>query len=449
MSRMWFAALLLPAIVQAQSIEQQYRAPADRLIQAATADSFAFARLTEMVDRFGPRLSGSANLERAIDWVIAEMKKDGLQNVRGEPVMVPHWVRGRESLELLSPRGDTLELLGLGGSVGTPTAGIEADLLVVSSFDELKRRAADARGKIVLFDVPFTTYGQTVQTRTNAAVEAAKAGAVAALIRSVTPYSMKTPHTGTMSYDSAVVKIPAAAITVEDAMMLHRMQKRGEKLRLRLKMEARTLPDAQSRNVMGEIVGSQFPDQVVVLGGHIDSWDVGQGAMDDAGGVVAAWEAVRLMQKLGLKPKRTVRVVGWTNEENGLRGGNGYRDAHRNEVDKHIFAIESDAGVFKPQGFGFTGSDSAFAIVQQVGKLLEKIGAGTIVRGGGGADIGPIMALGVPGAGLNVDGTKYFWYHHTDADTIDKLDAHEVNLCIAALAVLAYVIADLPEPLPR
>jgi len=449
MSRIWVAALLLPALVQAQSIEQQYRETADRLIQAATADSFAFQRLTTMVDKFPARLSGSANLERAHDWILAEMKKDGLQNVRAEPVMVPHWVRGRESLALLSPQADTLQLLGLGGSVGTPANGIEAELLVVSGFDDLRRRAADAKGKIVLFDVPFTTYGQTVQTRTNAAVEAAKAGAVAALIRSVTPFSMKTPHTGTMSYDSAVQKIPAAAITVEDAMMLHRMQQRGEKLRLRLRMEARTLPDAQSRNVMAEVVGREFPDQVVVLGGHTDSWDVGQGAMDDGGGVVAAWEAVRLIQKLGLKPRRTIRVVGWTNEENGLRGGNAYRDAHRSEIDKHVFAIESDAGVFKPLGFGVTASDSAFAIVQQIGKLLDKIGAGQINRGGGGADIGPIMALGVPGAGLNVDGTKYFWYHHTDADTIDKLDAHEFNLCVAAMAILAYVIADLPEPLPR
>lgn len=449
MSRIWVAALLLPALVQAQSIEHQYRQTADRLIQAATADSFAYQRLTYMVDQFPARLSGSANLERAHDWMIAEMRKDGLQNVRGEPVMVPHWVRGRESLELLSPQGDTLQLLGLGGSVGTPADGIEADVLVVSSFDELKQRAADARGKIVLFDVPFTTYGQTVQTRVNAAVEAAKAGAVAALIRSVTPFSMKTPHTGTMSYDNAVTKIPAAAITVEDAMMLHRMQQRGEKLRVRLKMEARTLADAPSRNVVAEIVGREFPDQVVVFGGHTDSWDVGQGAMDDAGGVVAAWEAVRLMHKLGLRPRRTVRLVGWTNEENGLQGGNGYRDTHRSEIDKHVFAIESDAGVFKPLGFGVTASDSAFAIVKQIGKLLDKIGAGEITRGGGGADIGPIMALGVPGAGLNVDGTKYFWYHHTDADTIDKLDPHEVNLCIAAMAILAYVIADLPEPLPR
>ncbi|MGH8436721.1 MAG: M28 family metallopeptidase [Pseudomonas sp.] len=444
-----FGLPLAAAAQQPANIAAQYSAAADRLINAALADSAAYKRLGDLVDRFGHRFSGSESLERAIDWIIAEMRKDGLQNVRGEPVMVPRWVRGRESVELIAPRPDTLAMLGLGGSIGTPPAGIEAEVMVVSSFDELTRRAGEARGKIVLFDVPFTNYGQTVVYRTNGAVAAAQAGAVASLIRSVASSSMKSPHTGAMRYDSTVPRIPHAALSVEDAMMIRRMVERGEKVRVRIKMEARTLPDVQSRNVMGEVTGRERSDEVVVLGGHIDSWDVGQGAMDDGGGVVAAWEAVRLIQKLGLRPRRTIRAVGWTNEENGLRGGNEYRDAHRREVDKHVLAIESDAGVFKPQGFGFTGSDQAFAIVQQVGRLLERIGAGAITRGGGGADIGPIMQLGVPGLGLNVDGTRYFWFHHSEADTLDKLDPHEVALCVAAMAVMAYVIADLPEPLPR
>jgi carboxypeptidase Q len=446
-------AAALPFELAAQqaplNIAAQYRPAADRLIQAALADSAAYGRLGELVDRFGHRFSGSESLERAIDWIITEMKEDGLQNVRGEPVMVPRWVRGRESVELIAPRPDTLSMLGLGGSIGTPPGGIEGEVMVVGSFDELTRRAAEARGKIVLFDVPFTSYGETVVYRANGAIAAAQAGAVASLIRSVASYSMKSPHTGAMRYDSTVRRIPHAALSVEDALLIRRLVERGEKVRVRIKMEARTLPDVQSRNVMGEVVGRERPDEVVVLGGHIDSWDVGQGAMDDGGGVVAAWEAVRLIQKLGLKPRRTIRVVGWTNEENGTRGGNGYRDAHRNQIDKHVLAIESDGGVFKPQGFGFTGSDQAFATVQQVGALLERIGAGTITRGGGGADIGPTMQLGVPGMGLNVDGTRYFWFHHSEADTLDKLDPHEVGLCVAAMAVMAYVIADLPEPLPR
>jgi carboxypeptidase Q len=430
-------------------IAAEYRAVADRIIDAALADSSAFARLTELVDRFGPRLSGSATLERAIDWILDEMRRDGLANVRGEPVMVPHWVRGAESATLVAPIERALPMLGLGGSVGTPADGITAEVMVVGSFDELERRAAEARGRIVLFDVPFTTYGETVQYRVNGAIAAARAGAVASLIRSVTPYSMQTPHTGTMSYEDGVPRIPHAALTVEDAMLLRRMTERGERPVVRLRMEARTLPDAESRNVVAELRGRERPDEVIVLGGHIDSWDVGQGAMDDAGGSVAAWEAVRLLQRLGLQPRRTIRVVLWTNEENGLRGANAYRDRYRDQLDSHILAVESDAGVFKPHGFGFTGSDAAYAIMQQVGSLLDRIDAGEMRRGGGGADIGPIMQLGVPGAGLNVDETRYFWYHHTDADTIDKLDAREFNECVAAMAVLAYVIAELPERLPR
>ncbi len=437
-----------PAPAQAGPVAAAYRRQADSLIDAALADSAAYRRLTVLVDRFGHRFSGSRSLEDAIDWILAEMRRDGLENVRGEPVMVPRWVRGAESAELVAPRRQALPVLGLGGSVATPPGGITAEVLVVGSFDELTRRAAEARGKIVLFDVPFTTYGATVAYRTGGAIAAARAGAVASLIRSVTPYSQQTPHTGSMRYDTAVRRIPHAAITVEDAMLLHRMQDRGERPRVKLVMSAQTLPDAPSRNVVAEIRGRERPDEVVVLGGHIDSWDVGQGAMDDAGGSVAAWEAVRLMQRLGLRPRRTVRVVMWTNEENGLRGGNAYRDAHRAEIPNHVLAMESDGGVFKPEGFGFSGTDSAFAIVKQVGSLLERIGAGSITRGGGGADIGPIMALGVPGAGLNVDETRYFWYHHTDADTIDKLDPRELAECIATLAVMAYVVADMPERLP-
>lgn len=457
--RLTLAVLLItksPPLLQAQgavadsgAIAARYRAVADRLIDGALADSAAYARLALLTDRFGPRFSGTPALERAIDWLLGEMRTDGLQNVRAERVMVPHWVRGAESAELVLPRRQRLPMLGLGGSIGTGAKGITAEVLVVSSFDDLRSRAAQAKGRIVLFDVPFTTYGETVRYRGTGAIEAAKAGALASLVRSVTPVSLRSPHTGGMGYDSTVRRIPGAAITVEDAMMLHRMQDRGEKIEVTLRMGARTLPDAPSRNAMAEITGSERPDEVVVMGGHIDSWDVGQGAMDDGGGVVVAWEALRLMQRLGLRPRRTVRVVAWTNEENGLRGGTAYRDARGPEVAKHVLAIESDGGVFAPSGFGFTGSDSAFAIVREAGSLLRRIGAGTVSRGGGGADIGPLMAQGVPGMGLNVDGTRYFWYHHTDADTMDKLDPREMALCVAAMAVMSYVIADLPEPLPR
>jgi carboxypeptidase Q len=337
--------------------------------------------------------------------------------------------------------------------VGTPPQGVTAEVLVVTSSDDLTRRAAEARGRIVLFDVPFTTYDETVRYRRDGASAAAKVGAVASLIRSVTPHSLQTPHTGSMVYDSTVARrIPHAALTVEDAMLLHRLQDAGEHPVVTLTMGARTLPDAPSRNVVAEVVGAERPDEVVVLGGHIDSWDVGQGAMDDGGGSVAAWEAVRLINQLGLKPRRTVRVVLWTNEENGLRGGRGYRDAHAAHAAhaaKHVLAIESDGGVFRPTGFGYVGSDSGLAVARQVGALLKRIGADSVAMGEGGADISPLTDLGVPGMGLEVDGTRYFWYHHTDADMLDKLDPADVARCVATMAVMAYVVADMPDPLPR
>ena len=442
-------ALALVAQRDSAALVTRYRQAADKIIAAAIADSGAYRRLAELTDRFGHRFSGSESLERAIDWVLEEMRRDGLANVRGEPVTVPRWVRGAESAELVSPIKRPLTMLGLGGSIATPPNGITAEVLVVSTFEELDRRGAEAKGRIVLLDAPFTTYGQTVQYRRNSAVAAARHGAVASLIRSITPYSMQTPHTGSMAYDSLIARIPAAAITIEDALLLRRMQDRGQKPVVKLQMAAQMLPPGTSRNVVAELVGREKPDEIVVLGGHIDSWDVGTGAMDDGGGSVVTWEAVRLLSRLGLRPKRTLRVVLWTNEENGLAGANAYRDAHQHELDRHVLAIESDAGVFSPRGFGFNGSDSAYRIMQWAGSLLSPIGSDSVLRGGGGADIGPLIQRGVPGAGLLVDGTRYFWYHHTEADTIDKLDPAEMARCVATLAVMIYVVGDLDYRLPR
>jgi carboxypeptidase Q len=424
---------------------------ADSLIRAATRDSAAYRRLGELVDGFGHRLSGSPSLEAAIDWVLAEMRRDGLENVRGEPVMVANWVRGKESVELLSPRRTRLRMLGLGGSIGTRDEGITAPVLVVSSFDELTRRRGEARGRIVLFDAPFTTYPETRHYRTDGATAAARAGALAVLIRSVAPFSIRSPHTGQVSYDPDVPLIPAAALSVEDAMMLHRMADRGDSVVVTLRMEARQLPDAPSRNVVAEVVGREKPDEVVVLGGHIDSWDVGQGAMDDGGGSVAAWEAVRVMKALGLRPRRTVRVVLWTNEEHGVQGGAAYLARHRDAVSRHVLAMESDGGVFQPRGVMFAGTEAAGRVVRQVAELLKPIGADkvTMVKESPEADIGPLVELGVPGIGLDVEASRYFWYHHTDGDTLDKLDPAEMGRCVALMAVMAYVVADLPEPLPR
>jgi carboxypeptidase Q len=443
------ALLLLAAPLDAQpadAIPAKYREIANRIIAAAQADSAgAWNRIAELTDTFGHRLSGSAALEQAIDWTVATMQRDGLDNVRKEPVMVPHWVRGAESLELVTPRRQAMPMLGLGGSIATPPQGITADVLVVASFDELKARAAEAKGKIVLYDAEWRDYGYNGAFRRLGAIEAAKVGAVASLARAAGPYSMRTPHTGSMSYDSTVAKIPHAGVTAEDAMMMRRMIARGQRVSVTLKMSARTLPDAQSHNVMGELRGREKPNEIVVMGGHIDSWDVGQGAMDDAGGVVVAWEAIRLLKKLGLTPRRTIRAVGWTNEENGMRGGNAYRDKHAAEP--HQLAIESDGGVFAPKGFGFTGTPEARKVVEAIATLLAPVGANMIGASGGGADIGPIMATGVPGMGLEVDGSRYFWFHHTDADTPDKLDKADVQKCVAVMAIMAYIAADVEQSL--
>jgi carboxypeptidase Q len=430
-------------------IAKKHKKNADLIINRSMADSQGYNRLGEMLDTFGPRLSGSTNLEKTLEWIKSEMKKDGLDNVRGEDVMVPKWVRGMESAVMTSPWKKDLAILGLGGSVGTGPRGVSGEVFVVNSFEDLKLRAKDAKGKIVLYNVPFTTYGETVQYRYRGASEAAKVGGIASLIRSVGPYSMNTPHTGTSAYEEDVKKIPHAAITLEDAAMMGRMADRGLTIKVSLYMEAKSYEDVLSQNVMSEIIGSEYPEEIIVLGGHIDSWDAGQGAHDDGGGCVAAWQAIKLIKDLGLKPKRTIRAVMWTNEENGLRGGEAYRDAHFNNLDNYILAMESDAGVFKPSGFGFTGSDEALKILQDIGTLLKRIESGEITKGGGGADIGPIMREGVPGMGLKVDGSKYFWYHHTPADTFDKVDKDEFNRCVATMAVMAYVVADMDDRLPR
>ena len=447
-------AVATAATLSAQpTITDKQRSDAKRLIDAALADTSGYERLAELTDKFGHRLSGSKSLEDAIDWILAQMKNDGLANVRGEPIMVPHWVRGLESATLVSPRSTALHMIGLGMSVGTPATGLTAPVLVVDSFEDLQKHAAEAKGKIVLFDHPFPLdvspmegYRQAVAYRGGAPAAAAKVGAVAALIRSVSSFSIQNPHTGSTRYDTTVTKIPAAALSVEDAEMLHRMQRRGEKITINLKMSAQTLPDAPSRNVVAELRGSEKPDDVVVLGGHIDSWDVGQGAMDDGGCSVAAWEAVRLMSKLGLKPKRTVRVVLWTNEENGGRGGRGYRDAHMAELPKHSVAMECDNGVFKPTGFRFQGSAAGLELAKAVGAVA---GASHVVSGEGEADVGPILQRGVPGLALDVDDTKYFWYHHSSGDMMTVIDRKDFAQCVAMMAAMAYLIADLDVAVPR
>ena len=448
-----FSVLLLaaPSAQTRPAWLDPYRDNADRLIKAAMADQFAWDRLAELTDTHGQRISGSENLQRAIVWAVAAMKQDGLENVHTERVMVPKWVRGQESVEMIEPPHHVLPMLGLGGSVATPAGGIEAEVIVVANGEELARRSAEVKGKVVLFNVPYTNYGETVAYRSGGARMAAQHGAVASLVRSVGPMGLRTPHTGGMNYgDEPVTKIPTAAITAEDANRIQRLVNRGVRVRLRVKMEAHFEPDVESFNVVGEIRGSEKPDEIVLAGCHFDSWDPGTGASDDAVGCVVTWEAARLMKKLNIRPKRTVRIVLFTNEENGLRGGNGYRDAHAKEAANHVFAVESDSGVFKPARLGFSGPDAARAVIADIGTLLSPLGLPGIAAGGGGADIGPIATLGkVPMMAYSGDSMKYFTIHHTPADTVDRIDPEEVSLAAAVIATMVYVVADMPQTLPK
>ncbi len=338
--------------------------------------------------------------------------------------------------------------------------------MVVGSFDELHTLGREkVEGKIVLYAVEWQGYGRTVQYRARGASEAAKLGARAVLVRSATGSSLYTPHTGALRYADNAPKIPAAAVTVEDAAWMRRMSEAGKQVTVKLYMEAQQFPDADSFNVMAEIRGSEMPEEIVVMGGHYDSWDVGQGAHDDGGACMAAWQALTLLKQLGLRPRRTLRVVLWTSDENSGNGGRAYREMVGDEIGNHVAAIEMDGGGERPVGFGVSvrsnstvgrpqrgASPSAETLaavekVRQIGKLLDGIEAGQISPGGGGADIGPLMRDGVPGLGLRTVGEHYFDWHHTHADTIDKIDPQNFRKAVAMLAVMGYVLADMPERL--
>jgi len=448
------ASILLSGRAETQGARsawlEPYRETATRIMQASAADHFAWRRLAELTDTFGHRLSGSENLERAVAWAAETMRRDGLENVRTEPVMVPRWVRARESAEIVSPPKHALAMLGLGGSIATPPGGVEADVVVVSSFEELRSRGAAVRGRVVLFNAPFTTYSDSVASRTGGARAASQLGAVAVLIRAIGPPGLRTPHTGSVQYGQGIPPIPAASIATEDADRIARLTSRGMRVRVRLTMEARTEPDVESANVVGELRGRELPEEIVLLGGHFDSWDVGTGASDDAVGCIVTWEAARLLAKLGIRPRRTVRIVLWTNEENGLRGATAYAARHAAHAGNHVFALEADSGVFEPASLGFSGSAAARNIVRDIGTLLAPLGLSEIVAGGGGADIGPIAQAGnAPMMAYLGNPSRYFAIHHTHADTVERIAPEEVSKAAAAIAVMAYVIAEMPERLPR
>jgi Zn-dependent M28 family amino/carboxypeptidase len=440
------------------TIADRYREAAAKILGAARADRGAYVKLSELTDKIGHRLAGSPELDRAVAWAAQAMKDDGL-DVHTEKVMVPHWQRGAEDGALTAPIARPLTLIGLGGTVATPKGGITAPVVVVHDWKELDAKKDKIPGAIVVYDVAMpgfseehgSGYGEIVPFRSSGAARAAKLGAVAALVRSVTAHSLRTPHTGAMSYEDGVPKIPAAAITVEDAELIDRLAAKGP-VNVRLHLESQVLPDAESANVIGELRGRDKPDEVVVIGGHLDSWDVGQGAHDDGAGCVTMMQAVRMLKQLGLVPRRTIRVVLFTNEENGLRGGKGYATQHADELANHVLAVEADSGGFSPRGFSVGHKDPGAAgrvraRVADLASLVRSLGVTHIGDGHGGADISPLTPAGVPQIGLEVDNRTYFDVHHTEADTLDKVDPVQLAEDVAVIAVLAYVVADLPDRL--
>ncbi len=420
---------------------------AEKITEHAKGKTRAWERLVYMVDTFGHRLSGSKALEQAIDWAVETMKADGLDNPRREKVMVPHWVRGKESLRIVDPVARDLQILGLGMSVGTK-GKLRAELLVVDHVDQVAG-LDDVAGKIVLINQkmpPYdhekhdSGYGTAVQARTHGATEVAKKGGVAVLVRSVTAYSLSTPHTGALRYAEGVRPIPAAAVTPEAADFLARMVARG-KVKVEFSMGAKMLPDAESANAIAELTGREKPEEIVLIGGHIDSWDVGDGSTDDGAGCLMAMEAALMLQELGLVPRRTIRVVLFTNEENGLRGAKAYFEAHGHE--KHVAAIEADSGTGEPWGFSVAhGDEAAVRTVMSYAPLFRGIGADHIEPGWGGADISPLIDAGVMGIAVRPDGSHYFDLHHSPADTIDKIDPDHLQRNAAAMALLAYILAE-------
>jgi carboxypeptidase Q len=422
---------------------------ATKIIALADADTRAWDRLAYISDTFGHRLSGSKSLEQTIDWSLEVMAADGLVNVRREKVMVPHWVRGEESARILGPTPRDLPVLGLGMTVGTPKRGITAQVVVVNSLDELDTRASELAGKIVVINQAMPAYdhdrhdahyGSTVQIRAHGASRAGEHGAKAVLIRSVTATSLRTLHTGMLSYDPSKPKIPAAAITPEDAEWFARMAARGEPVEVHLKLGAKLLPDAESGNAIAEIRGREKPEEIVVIGGHIDSWDVGDGSTDDGSGCLMAMEAAAMLIELGLIPRRTIRVVLWTNEENGLRGGKAYFEAHQHET--HVAGIEADSGSGAPWGFGIGEDQAQLDALLPYAPLFEPLGAHNFVLGGGGADISPLTNAGMLGIAMRPDTSHYFDLHHSPADTIDKIAPYHLERNAAAMALMAYILAE-------
>lgn len=468
-----FCLLTLTALAQ-----QPEKRPADlyspglmaelkQLQKAALESDYAYKQTAYLCNNIGQRLSGSPQAARAVEYVADEMRRMGM-DVKLEKVMVPHWVRGAETAELVQFPGQApntvqkIVLTALGGSIATPPAGLTAEVVVVDNLDQLNALGRDRiTGKIVLFNAVFDkrlaehgyagdAYGQAVVYRGTGASAAARLGAAASLVRSVGSADFRLPHTGAMNYAADAPRIPAGAVAAEDADLIAYLSAQGA-VRMRLTLTPQTLPDAVSYNVIADLKGSENPDQIVIVSGHLDSWDLGTGAIDDASGVAASMAVLQLVKQAGLRPKRTIRVIAWMNEENGLKGARAYGEDHKSELANHIAAIEMDGGAGFPAGFAIKGSPKAIEMIRPVSSVLRSNGSGVVLSIGraAGADLIPLDAAGVPTFAPLSDSRTYFHYHHTAADTFDKIVPQELAANVAVLTVLAYAIASLPEPLSR
>jgi hypothetical protein len=433
---------------------------------AAMHSDYAYERLADLTDLVGPRLSGSAGAAAAVKQVADELRKLGAK-VTLQPVKVPHWVRGAETAELVGYAGrpdgisQRIVLAALGGSSATPAGGITAPVLVVHSFDELKSHSpAEVKGKIVLFDVPFDqlmadrglagpAYGQAVAYRGGGPRMAAEMGAAAALVRAVGGAAYRIAHTGATGLVDGV-RIPAAAVSIEDAMLMTRLAKRGP-LSMHLTLTPQILPDADSYNVIADWPGAEKPDEVVIVSGHLDSWDLGTGANDDASGVTSAMEVIHTLKQLDFRPKRTIRVIAWMNEENGQRGARAYDEAQTANVEKHIAAYEDDSGSGRPFGIKASVGTQAARMFAPLQQALVPIGAGVFQREDalGTGDLSGLESAGVPSFEPVIDSSDYFNYHHTPADTFDKVNPDNLRRHAAVMATTAWFLANTDQPVGR
>jgi carboxypeptidase Q len=468
------ACLLMLSVATAQRRSSQTPNPfpsstmteLNNIRNAALASDYAYTELAHLTNNIGPRLSGSPQAAAAVEYVAGELRKLGL-DVRLEPVMVPHWVRGAETASLVEYPGQAagtsqkVVLTALGGSVATPSDGVTAEVVVVNNFDELNALGAErVTGKIVLFNekfdkrlaeqgLSFPAYSQAVAYRGNGASAAAKLGALVTLVRSVGSADFRLPHTGALIYQKDVAKIPAAAVTAEDAELIAALATQG-RVRMHVVLTPQTLADEPSYNVVADLKGTEHPEQVVIVSGHLDSWDLGTGAIDDGAGVVVAMEAAHILTQLHLRPKRTLRVIAWMNEENGGAGGRGYAKGHLAEMGTHFAAIESDSGAGHPAGFNARVRTEDLPELAWIAKALEPAGASVSrYSDDTGSDISRLAAAGVPTFSPIQDGRMYFHYHHTAADTLDKVVPRELAENAAVMAVLGYALANFPRELPH